>query len=600
MRPTRQNRKKTMPFFAFRPAIAAALLSLFPLLPQAATAARSAPGVVLSCTLLVDPASGQTLRREGQCGQRISPFSSFKIALAVMGYDAGILQDAHSPRWDYRPEFRASARQQKTTDPSIWLQDSIVWYSQQITRQLGQERFAAYVAAMDYGNHDVSGGPGKQQDGLTQAWLGSSLAVSADEQAGFLRRLLDGQLKVSPQAMAQARALVPTYAAADGWVLQGKTGSGWQHDRQGHSDQSRPLGWFVGWAEKDGRRIVFARMQVLAHSDQQALGLALREQFVKDWPVQLDTRPNTPVATDAPAASAPAQAGAGNTSACDGDGWNDPVPPRRIHGNTWYVGTRELSAILVTSPAGHVLLDGTTERSGPLVEANVRRLGFKLEDVRYILNSHAHCDHAGGIAWLQRRSGATAVTGSADAQALKHGGGDRSDPQLLITDKFPQVPRARAIQDGETLRVGSAVSITAHATPGHTPGSTSWSWQSCDVQGSHCLRMVYADSLTAYTDGRYRYSDDTAHPGALAAFRHSLASVAALPCDVLMTPHPSASQFWQRLDGQDGAQLVDAGACQRYAALAGKKLDEFVAQEAHKPVAGSATTTTAAATAGKP
>src|SRR5207245_1113198 len=137
----------------------------------------------------------------------------------------------------------------------------------------------------------------------------------------------------------------------------------------------------------------------------------------------------------------------------------------------------------------------------------------------------------------------------------------RSDPQFLSADKFWPVPRVHRIQDGETLALGSAstagaIALTAHATPGHTPGSTSWTWRSCDDQGS-CLRMVYADSITALTDGTYRYTDEAAHPGTLAGFRASVAKVAALPCDVLLTPHPGASQLWERLQRQAGLPLVD-------------------------------------------
>jgi metallo-beta-lactamase class B len=511
--------------------------------------------------LLVDNASGQVLRRDEDCGQRRSPFSSFKIALAVMGFDAGILDSARAPRWDYKPEFQASARQQKSVDPSSWLQDSIVWYSQEITRKLGPVRFADYVGRLAYGNQDVSGDPQKK-DGLTQAWLGSSLAVSADEQADFVRRLLNQQLPVSQQALAKTRAIVPAYGAGDGWVVHGKTGSGWLRDSQGHLDYDRPLGWFVGWADKGSRQTVFVRMEVRAGSQEPALGLALREAFLKELPTLMP---------------APVNAG----TPCSSEGWNDPASPRRIHGNTWYVGTCGLSAILITSPAGHVLLDGDTVQGAALVEANIRQLGFRLRDVRYILNSHAHVDHAGGIAQLQQRSNATVVAGGADADALERGGGDRTDPQFLNADKFPPATGVRRIREGETLALGSAIVLTAHATPGHTPGSTSWTWRSCDDTGA-CLRMAYADSITAIADNVYRYTDETAHPGTLAGFRASIAKVAALPCDVLLTPHPSASQLWERLDHRPGLPLVDASACRRYAAQAARKLDERVAKEAAK------------------
>lgn len=167
--------------------------------------------------------------------------------------------------------------------------------------------------------------------------------------------------------------------------------------------------------------------------------------------------------------------------------WNDPVPPRPIHGNTWYVGTCGLSAILVASPQGHVLLDGTTEQGADLIEANIDALGFKLGDVRCILNSHAHLDHAGGIAKLARDSGAEVMAGPAGVATLRRGGSDRSDPQYLTTGKFPPISGAQPLLNGQTLMLGS-IAITAHATP----GGTSSSWQSCDA--GRCLELVYADS----------------------------------------------------------------------------------------------------------
>lgn len=257
-------------------------------------------------------------------------------------------------------------------------------------------------------------------------------------------------------------------------------------------------------------------------------------------------------------------------------GWNDPAKPRQLYGNTWYVGTCGLSAILIASPAGHVLIDGTTEKAAPMIEESIAALGFKLADVRYILNSHEHLDHAGGIARLQRDSGAIVVARDQAAVILEQGKSDRSDPQFLTTGPFPPVSPVRRIADGETVVLGP-IKLQAHATPGHTQGSTSWTWRSC--QSGRCLDIAYADSLTAISDEVYRYSDEAAHPGVLAAFRKTLATVAGLPCDILLTPHPGASDLWSRVGPQATAPLVDPAACRRYAATAGKNLDARVARE---------------------
>ena len=268
---------------------------------------------------------------------------------------------------------------------------------------------------------------------------------------------------------------------------------------------------------------------------------------------------------------------AGAPIACADDaGWNDPSPSRHIHGNTWYVGTCGISALLITSPEGHVLVDGGTEKAAPLIEANIRAAGFSLQDVRYIVTSHEHHDHVGGVAQLQRDTGATVVAREPAASTLERGHSDRSDPQFKSLDPFPPVASVRRITDGETLVLGPIL-LTAHATPGHAPGGTSWTWQSCE--SGHCLDMAYVDSLTAISDETYRFSDETAHPGVVGTFRQTLASVAALPCDVLVTPHPSASKLWSRIGPQTNSPLIDPQACQAYAAGASTRLDQRIEQE---------------------
>ncbi|MEH6414035.1 subclass B3 metallo-beta-lactamase [Pseudomonas sp. CGJS7] len=261
--------------------------------------------------------------------------------------------------------------------------------------------------------------------------------------------------------------------------------------------------------------------------------------------------------------------------------WDDPTAPRHIQGNTWYVGTCSISAILITSDAGHILIDGVTDTAASNILANIRALGFDPKQVRYILNSHEHIDHAGGIARLARDTGARVVAREPAATALERGKGDRGDPQFLSVPGFPPVANVQRIGDGETLSLGG-LQLTAHATPGHTPGGTSWSWRSCDAAGE-CRAVVYADSLTPFSDKVYRYSDDAAHPGALAAFRRSIDTVAALPCEILLTPHPGASAMFERIGPQASKALVDTGGCRAYAAEGATKLDTRLKEEQAQP-----------------
>jgi len=238
----------------------------------------------IHCTVVLDAESGEPIHRQGTCDQRVYPMSTFKLPLAMMGYDSGILKDATTPRWNYQAEFGGPARVRKAFDPAGWERESIVWYSQEITRRLGEERFGDYVRRFGYGNRDVSGGPGKL-DGLTESWLMSSLAISPDEQVDFLRRFLAGRLAISDHAVAMTRAITPRFEAADGWVIRGKTGSGRMRDAKGKPDSSRPIGWFVGWAQRQGRRVVFARLLVDAkpHEDP-PISFVVRDSLIADLP----------------------------------------------------------------------------------------------------------------------------------------------------------------------------------------------------------------------------------------------------------------------------------------------------------------------------
>lgn len=249
----------------------------------ASTLGASAEPKRIECTLLIDFGSETTLLRKGDCDHRASPASSFKLPLAVMGFDAGILKSETEPAWPYRLEFGAPKRDQKTVNPTIWERDSVLWYSQEVTRRLGMQKFGGYVSAFGYGNADLAGDPGKD-NGLTHAWLASSLKISPDEQAAFILRLLANELPVSKRASGLARAVLPQFPVKDGWTVRGKTGSIYLRNSKGQFDRSRPIGWFVGWAEKEERRIVFARLVVDVKKSDGPLGPSLRDRFLSDFP----------------------------------------------------------------------------------------------------------------------------------------------------------------------------------------------------------------------------------------------------------------------------------------------------------------------------
>jgi len=259
--------------------------------------------------------------------------------------------------------------------------------------------------------------------------------------------------------------------------------------------------------------------------------------------------------------------------ACDGaTDPNKPAPPVRIHGNTYLVGTCGLSSILIVGDQGDILIDGAGEQDAGSIADNVRSLGFRVQDIRFILTSHEHYDHIGGVAELQRLSGATVVASAPAAKILSSGVPANDDPQFGLVKRFPPAAVGRIVGDGGEVRLGNLM-VTAMSTPGHAAGSLSWRWVSCD--GGVCRTIVYADILAPVSNDTYRFSD---HPAVVAAFRSSIAKIADSPCEILLTPTPSVSQMPERL--ALGRPLLDLDACKNYAAARAKDLDARLAKEA--------------------
>lgn len=274
-------------------------------------------------------------------------------------------------------------------------------------------------------------------------------------------------------------------------------------------------------------------------------------------------------AIDAPATAPPASEW---VAACeDWDEWDKPGPPVRIHGNSFYVGTCGITAILVTSPQGHVLIDTGTEAGAEFVLGNVAKLGFDPQDIEVLLTSHEHFDHVGGAALVQQRTGAQLYASAPAARVLASGEADEGDPQAGMHDPMAPAAVRRVVAADETVEVGP-LRLSMIATPGHTPGAVSWQWQSCD--GADCKTIVYADSLSPVSADDYRFSD---HAEYVAAYRAGLADLAARKCDILVTPHPSASDMRERLVQAD---LADGNGCRAYAASINARLDERLAKEA--------------------
>ena len=237
------------------------------------------------CTIVADAASEEVIFEKGDCETRVTPASTFKLALAVMGYDSGFLENSEEPVLPFMkgyPDWGGDNWRQPTT-PRSWMEYSVVWYSQRIAEFLGRERLHDYAAGFGYGNADVSGDPGKD-NGLERAWISSSLKISPREQVAFLRRLVNHELPVSSEAMDSAMEIVEGRDIADGWRAQGKTGMAYPRKADGNFDYARPWGWYVGWARRDDRTVVFARLLQDEKKQEPRTSLRARDGILAELP----------------------------------------------------------------------------------------------------------------------------------------------------------------------------------------------------------------------------------------------------------------------------------------------------------------------------
>ena len=249
-------------------------------------------------------------------------------------------------------------------------------------------------------------------------------------------------------------------------------------------------------------------------------------------------------------------------------GWITPIEPLQVSDHVWQVGTAEITSLLIKTDDGAVLIDGGMPQAADAVLTNIKRLGLTPHDVRFIFLTHAHGDHAGSLAALKRATGATLISNAESAAILEHGGS--SDIHFGDSIIYPPVHADRLIQDGEIIYLGTTA-FHSWFTPGHTPGSTSWTWS--DTKNGRPIQIAYVDSLTA---PGYKLTNNPSYPNILKDFERSFAIVRKLPCDVLLTPHPFRSG-WNYVDAKK--PQPKAIGCRTYADNAEKEIREQAATE---------------------
>ena len=254
--------------------------------------------------------------------------------------------------------------------------------------------------------------------------------------------------------------------------------------------------------------------------------------------------------------------------------WNKPTEPFKIIGNVYYVGTDGLASYLITSPQGHILVDAVMPESTSQIKASIEKLGFKITDIKYVLNTHAHIDHTGGLAELKQASGGQMVAGEADKPLLEGGYYPGAEEEAAL--KFPPVKVDRTVREGDKVTIGD-VTLTARETPGHSPGCTSWEFSVKDGDATRSV-LIFCSGTVALN----RLVGSPTYSGIVADYRKTFARAKDMKVDVLLAPHPEMYRMQdKRAMMSDGAPnpFVNPGEFNTYAATLQKAFEDALAKQ---------------------
>ncbi len=216
------------------------------------------------CFIVKNMKENKIILAEGNCEERFTPASTFKIPLSLMGFDSGIFTTETKPTWAYEEKYAEYAWGEPCKvpqNPASWIRNSCVWYSQKLIKKLGEEKFQRYLNTFNYGNKDISGDANKN-NGLMRAWLNSSLKISPKEQVEFISQLINNKLPVSNKFQTLTKDMLFAEDLPHGWKMYGKTGMVFQQNKSGAQNEERHIGWYVGWVHKGEDQLVFAYLIV--------------------------------------------------------------------------------------------------------------------------------------------------------------------------------------------------------------------------------------------------------------------------------------------------------------------------------------------------
>jgi metallo-beta-lactamase class B len=230
------------------------------------------------------------------------------------------------------------------------------------------------------------------------------------------------------------------------------------------------------------------------------------------------------------------------------DDWNRPVKPFKVIGNIYYVGPSGISSFLITTSQGNILLDTGFEETCPQICSNIARLGFKVRDIKIILNSHAHLDHCGGDAMMKSLTGAKIMMSKPDSELLNSGGTSDFTPYSVEMKSFPPATADRLLNDGDKVTLGDTA-LTCHLTPGHTKGCMTWTM---DVSDSGRVYHVVYYGSTSLLKG-VRLLGNPKYPGIVEDYRASFRKLKSLPCDIFLAPHAGFFNLTEK------AKIIEGG-----------------------------------------